>query len=89
MEALQSGSQHRPVGLASKPVGDVHDAARVDPEQVAIEREVVDRAQGEAVHHRGDALGIDVGHDVGSLDERALAQRRISCRETRLRRWRS
>jgi hypothetical protein len=30
---------------------------------------------GEAVDDGGDALWIDVGHDVGGLDERALTQR--------------
>jgi hypothetical protein len=45
VEALQPGAQHRSVALAQHAAGDVHDATRVDPEEVAIEREVVDRAR--------------------------------------------
>jgi hypothetical protein len=37
--------QHRSVNLAQQPVGDVHNATRIDPEQVAIEGEMLDRAQ--------------------------------------------
>lgn len=35
----------------------------------------MNRAQGPAIDDRGDALRVDVGHDVGGLDERALSQR--------------
>ena len=51
------------------------DAVGVDPEHVAVEREVMDRAQRQPVDDGGDALGLDVGDDVRGLDERALAQR--------------
>jgi hypothetical protein len=45
------------------------------PSRFAVEREVVNGAQREAVDNRGDALGLDVGNDVGGLDKGALTQR--------------
>jgi hypothetical protein len=75
VEALQAGAQHRPVDLAQQPAGDVDDTRGVDAEQVAVEGEVVDRAQRDAVDDRGDAFLLDVGDDVRGLDEFALAQR--------------
>jgi hypothetical protein len=39
----------------------------------AVEREVVDRAQRQAVHHRRDAFRLGVRNDVRHLDEGTLA----------------
>ena len=75
VEALQAGAQHRTVDLAQQPARDVDDALRVDAEQVAVEREVVDSAERDAVDDGGDALVLGVGNDVGRLDELALMQR--------------
>lgn len=75
MEALQSRPQHRPVDLTQQPIGDVHDAAGVDAQEVAIEREMVDRAEVQSVDDGGDSCRLDVGNDVGGLNEGALAQR--------------
>ena len=53
----------------------MHDAVGIDAEHVAIEREVMDRAQRQAVDDGRDAFGLGVGDDVRRLYERALAQR--------------
>jgi hypothetical protein len=45
------------------------------PRTVAVEREMVDRTQRQAVHDGGDALRFEVGNDVRGLDERSFAQR--------------
>ena len=47
----------------------------VDAKQVAVERKVMDRAEGESVDNGGDALRLAVGHDVRRLHELALAER--------------
>ena len=52
----------------------MYDAVGVVAENVAVEREVVDRAQREAVDDGGDARWVGVGNDVGGLDDGALAQ---------------
>ncbi len=75
MEPLQADAQHGAVDLAEEPVRDVDDTFRIDPEQVAVEREVVDRTQRQAVHHRGDPFRFYVRNDVRCLHEVALAQR--------------
>jgi hypothetical protein len=69
VKALQPRLKHRPVDLAQQTAGDVHDALRIDAEQVAVEREVMDRAQREAVDNRSDSAGLGVRHDVRGLNE--------------------
>src|SRR4051794_32769640 len=61
MEALQARAQHRPVDLAQQTARDVDHALRIDAEEVAVEREVMDLAQRQAVDDRRAALGLDVG----------------------------
>jgi hypothetical protein len=63
-----------PVDLPQQPVGNVQDAAGIDAEQVAIEREVVDRTEREPVDDGGDPLGVDLRNDVRGLHKRSLAQ---------------
>ena len=75
VEPLQPVEQHGSVYLAEQAVGYVHDASRVDAEQVAVEREVVDRAEREPVDDGGDAFGLEVGNDMCGLQERSLTQR--------------
>jgi hypothetical protein len=61
MESLKAGLEHRSVGLVEQPASDVHDPVGVDPKDVAVEREMVNGAESEAVDDGGDALGLDVG----------------------------
>ena|SRR5918995_2443560 len=72
--SLEPRLQHRAIDLTQESAGDVDDAVGIDAEQVAIEREVMDRAQGEAVDDCGDARGLDVRDDVHRLDQLAFAQ---------------
>src|SRR5262245_20144592 len=74
VKPLQTGPQHRTVDFTQQPAGDVDDALGVDAEQIAVEREMVDRAERDPVDDCGDALVLGVGDDVGGLDELALAQ---------------
>ena len=46
MEALKPFAQHRSVVLGTEPTSDVDHSARIDAEQVAVVRKVMDRAQG-------------------------------------------
>src|SRR5262249_755765 len=57
VESLQTGAEHRAIGLFEQSPGDVHDAVRIDAEDVAVESQVVDRAEREPVDNRGDAFG--------------------------------
>jgi hypothetical protein len=49
VEALQAGGEHRAIDLVQRSSGDVHDTRWIDAEQVAVVREVVDRAQRDPV----------------------------------------
>jgi len=51
----------------------VDHAPGVDAEKIAVEREVMDRAQRNPIEHRGDALLLGVRNDVRGLDEFARA----------------
>src|SRR4051812_43671345 len=51
------------------------DALGIDAKHVAIEREVMERAEREAVDDRGDPFRLDVGNDMRGLHEGALAER--------------
>jgi hypothetical protein len=64
MEALEAGAKHRAVGLVAHAPGDVHHTARIDAEDVAVQRHVVGRAQRQPVDHGRDALRLDIGDDV-------------------------
>jgi hypothetical protein len=63
VEALQAGAQHRAVGLVEHAPGDVHDPARIDAEDVAVERQVVDRAQRQPV----TTAAMPVGSTSGTM----------------------
>src|SRR5262245_34432043 len=55
-------------------MSDVHDAARIDPEQVAVIGEVMDRAQCESIDDGRVPVLVPVFNDVRGLDELGLAQ---------------
>jgi hypothetical protein len=74
MEALQPLGEHRPVTLVAQAPCDVDDSAGIDPEQVAVVGEVMDRAKSQAVDDGGDPLGRGVGDDVSRLDELTFSQ---------------
>jgi hypothetical protein len=63
---VEDGAQHRAVDLAQQAIGDVHDGGGVDAQQVAIERQVVDRAQREAVDDGSDSFGLGMGRPGSS-----------------------
>src|SRR4051794_34955721 len=75
VESLETLAEHWTVPLREQATRNVNDAVGVDPEEVAVVGEMVDRAEGEAVDDRGDAFGLGVFDDVGCLDEGRLAQR--------------
>jgi len=74
MKALQTGTQHRAVGLIEDAGCEMHDAIRIDTKQVAVERQMMDCAERKTVNNRSDAFWFRVGHDVGCLHKLALAQ---------------
>ncbi len=45
VKALEPGAQHRSVGFVEEAPRDMHDAAGVDPQQVAVVGEMMDGAQ--------------------------------------------
>jgi hypothetical protein len=57
VKVLESSLEHRAVALPQQSNRDVDHALRVDSEEVAVVCAVVDRAERNAVDHRGDALG--------------------------------
>jgi hypothetical protein len=67
VKALDSLAQHRSVVLLQETLCDVDYSSRIDAEQVAGVGQMVDRAEGEPVIDRGDALRRRVRHDVGGL----------------------
>jgi hypothetical protein len=59
------------VRLVKQPAGDVHDACGIDREHVAIERELTDRAECEAVDYSRDSFGlVPVPELAGACDGR-------------------
>lgn len=50
VESLRTAAEHGTIVLVEQSPSDMHDAARIDPEKVAIVRKVMDRAQGNSVH---------------------------------------
>src|SRR5690348_1653134 len=50
VKALQTCTKHRAVRLVEQPTSDVNHAVGIDAEHVAVEREVMDRAQREPVN---------------------------------------
>jgi hypothetical protein len=75
VEALETFTQHWPVPLLEQASSDVDHAPRVNPHEVAVVGEVVNRAQGESIDDGRDSLRFRVFDDVRGLDESRLAQR--------------
>jgi len=63
VKTLKTGAKHWSVDLSQHTGGDVYDSVWIDAEQVAVEGEMMDRAQRETVDDGGDPLGLDVGCD--------------------------
>src|SRR3989338_4850722 len=74
VEALEAMAEHGPIGLAKN--GGLHLDLKVgaNAEQVAVERRVVQRAEGQAVRHHGLAARVAIGQDVGGLEQLLVAQ---------------
>ena len=53
MKCLQAVAQHRSVGFVEDRWRDVDDEIRIDADEVAVERRVVELAESEAVRHDG------------------------------------
>src|SRR3989338_9628287 len=70
----QAMAEHGPVGLAEN--GGLHLDVEIgaNAEQVAVERRVVQRAEGQAVRHPGLAARVAIGQDVGGLEQLLVAQ---------------
>jgi hypothetical protein len=64
VEALQTHVEHRPVLLIEQSAGDVHDAPGGRCRGHCVKRQVIDRAQRQAVDDGGDALRIDIRDEV-------------------------
>src|SRR4051794_11199908 len=69
MKSLQTLTQHWTIPLLEQPLSDMHHALRIDSEEVAVVREVVDRTQSQAVDDGGDPFGLGILDDVCRLDE--------------------
>jgi hypothetical protein len=52
----------------------VHDALRVDPHEVTVVGEMMNGAQGEAVHDGGDSALVSILDDVSGLNESRLPE---------------
>ena len=67
MEALQPTAQHRSIDLVQEAACNMNDASRIDPEQIPVLGEVVDRAKRDPVHDGGATTRVSVLNDVGGL----------------------
>jgi hypothetical protein len=74
VESLEAFAQHRSVVLLAKPARDVHASGGVDPQEVPVVGEVVNRTEREPVDYGGNAFWRRVRHDVRRLDEFALPE---------------
>jgi hypothetical protein len=68
MESLQAFSKHRAVLFLEQSTGYVHYPVRINAQQIAVIREVMDRAQRKPVYDGCDSLGLWVFDDVRGLD---------------------
>lgn len=75
VEALKPIAKHGSVVLITQPACDVNRACRIDPEEIPVVGQVMDGAQRQTIHDRGDPLGRGIGDDVGRLHELAFTQR--------------
>lgn len=64
MEALQPMNQHRPIGVIQHVSSYLHNAVRPDPNQMCVERRVVELAERQTVRDNGSPEWIRVRHDV-------------------------
>lgn len=74
MESLKSVNQHRPVLLIEDILADLHDVVWPDPNQVRVERGMMQRAQRKAVRDRRHAEWIRVWKDVSSFEQLVATQ---------------
>lgn len=73
VEALQPFTEHGTIRLLAEATGDMDDALRINSHQVPVVSKVMNRAQREAIHDRGDpSLLIRVIDDMRGLDELRL-----------------
>jgi hypothetical protein len=75
VEALETLTQHRSVTLVSKAACYVNHPGGINPQKVAVIREVMNRTKGKAVDHRRDSLGRGVRDDVRGLNEIVAPER--------------
>src|SRR5437773_9173200 len=69
MQALDSVSQCRPIGLMQYVVANLNHVVRAQPDEEPVERTVMERAQGETVSDHGFALWVRVWDNVGGAQE--------------------
>ena len=74
VETLKTFAKHGSVVLLAKPPRNMHTSAWVNAEEIAVVREMMDRAERQPVHHRGNALWRRVGDDVSCLHQLALSK---------------
>lgn len=74
VEPLQSIAQPGAVDFVEQPTSDVNDSPRIDPEQIAVVREMVDGAQCDAVGDRCQTGWIAIVHNVRRLKQRCLTE---------------
>jgi len=75
VKSLEALAEHWTVRFLEQSPGDVNDAVGVDPHEISVVRQVMDRTQRQAIHHGSDALRLRVLHDVRSLHELGLSER--------------
>jgi hypothetical protein len=66
--------EHRAVVIVEKSAGDVNAEIRRHPDQILVERPMVDRAQRESVAHDWLTQPLRVADDVGGVEEPDLAE---------------
>ena len=74
MESLKSVNQHRPVLFIEDILANLHDIVWPDPNQVRVERGVMQRAQRKAVRDHRHAERIRVRKDMGSFKQFVATQ---------------
>ena len=70
MEPLKAGLEHRSIDFVEKLPRDVHHARRINSQEVAVVREVVNRAKRNAVDDRRVSEWVAVVDDVRRLQQR-------------------
>jgi hypothetical protein len=74
LKSLKSVKEHRPVSLAKDIHSDLHDEIWPYPQNVRVERSVMQLAKRETVRNDGLAPRVCVGQDMGRVEQFPVSQ---------------